>query len=427
MDRAAAVALAAREDRELHISLFNPYEQRPPFTLHIGLAALADYSTEEFDREFIEPSRRWARCIAGCLHVLHEQRLVNLLDERHRGLDIALYSTIPTGAGLSSSAAIQVATMMNLRDHFNIAAELDPMWLALLCQRARPHLAAAPRGIAGLVTSCAGLSGSLVKLLCQPHELQGLLQVPESIRIIGIDTGVRARAHDSQYDRTRCAAFMGHAMILAKMHEMGRAAGLRLVADPTRGYLANLPLDDYKQYFRQFLPESIRGGAFLAGFGPTTDPATRVEPDIDYPVQSAIDHHVHEPSRVRNFVQFLEQAAALRAHSPARSATLDKAGHLMYASHISYTRDALLGAPEADLLVDLVRKNEHLGLYGAKITGRGQGGTVAVLANTGEKTDAAILEIVAEYQRQTGKTAEVFWASGPGAWEMGTRVVSLDG
>jgi len=218
---------------------------------------------------------------------------------------------------------------------------------------------------------------------------------------------------------------MGHRMILAKMEEMGRRAGMRLVGDPTRGYLANLDLDDYKKYFRQFMPERMRGRDFIAKFGATADAATRVDQDVEYAVQGATDHHVHEAQRVRNFVTFLEQAGQMAPHSAERGVTLDKAGHLMYASHVSYTRDALLGADEADVLVDLVRRNEREGFYGAKITGGGSGGTVAVLANVGERVDAAVGKIVEEYRTRTGRDAEVFGRSSPGAWEVGTEVVMI--
>jgi L-arabinokinase len=218
---------------------------------------------------------------------------------------------------------------------------------------------------------------------------------------------------------------MGHRMILGKMDEMGRRAGMRLVGDPTRGYLANLDLDDYKKYFRQFMPERMRGRDFIAKFGATADAATRVDPDAEYAVRGATDHHVHEAQRVRNFVTFLEQAGQMPPHSAERGVTLDKAGHLMYASHVSYTRDALLGADEADVLVDLVRRDEREGFYGAKITGGGSGGTVAVLANTGDRVDAAVARIVGEYRARAGRDAEVFGGSSPGAWEVGTEVVEL--
>jgi L-arabinokinase len=74
-----------------------------------------------------------------------------------------------------------------------------------------------------------------------------------------------------------------------------------------------------------------------------------------------------------------------------------------------------------------VRRTARAGLYGAKITGGGSGGTVAVRANTGERVDAAIGEIVAEYGRRTGRAAEVFGSSSPGAWEVGTVEVNLRG
>jgi L-arabinokinase len=145
---------------------------------------------------------------------------------------------------------------------------------------------------------------------------------------------------------------------------------------------------------------------------------------VEYAVRPATDHHVHEAQRVRNFVQFIEEASAMPPHSGERGRTLDKAGHLMYASHVSYTRDAMLGADECDLLVELVRKNERMGFYGAKITGGGQGGTVAVLANDDERAREGIGAIVEEYEKRTGKKAEVFWGSSEGAWEAGSELVT---
>jgi L-arabinokinase len=86
--------------------------------------------------------------------------------------------------------------------------------------------------------------------------------------------------------------------------------------------------------------------------------------------------------------------------------------------------DAMLGAPECDLLVDLVRRHERAGLYGARITGGGSGGTVAVLCDAGERTDAAIGQIMDEYQRQTGRKPEVFLGTSPGAWHTGAMLVT---
>jgi galactokinase len=102
---------------------------------------------------------------------------------------------------------------------------------------------------------------------------------------------------------------------------------------------------------------------------------------------------------------------------------LDRAGHLMYGSHLSYTNDALLGADECDLLVQLVRGRESQGLYGAKITGGGSGGTVAVLCEQSSEADGAIAQIMDRYAQQTGKKPESFLGDSPGAWHVGTAVV----
>jgi galactokinase len=184
--------------------------------------------------------------------------------------------------------------------------------------------------------------------------------------------------------------------------------GCATAADPTRGYLANLDQDHYKSLFRPLLPEVIKGNDFLDRFRPLVDHASQVDPNTEYHVQQAADHHVLEARRVRQFVTFLEQASQHEVGTRPRMLALDKAGHLMYASHISYTNDALLGAPECDLLVKLVRDREREGFYGARITSRGCGGTVAVLCNQGPRTDAALAAIMAEYDKQTGKPATLF-------------------
>jgi L-arabinokinase len=422
LDRAAAVAMQERDDREVQVFSFNLYDEHRPFTFRMPLDGLADASAEDLRPEFDQPGRKWAGYLVGCLHVLHEQKLIDLRDPRVRGIDLALLSTVPLGAGVSSSAAIEVATMMNLAAHFDVARGFDPMRLSVLCQQVENRVVGAPCGIMDQVSSCAGRAGNLLRMICQPHELLAPLALPQGIRVLGINSNVKHSVGGGQYGRTRCAAFMAHAMMLAKMRELGGAAGKELARDPMNGYLANLDPDDYKRFFRPYLPEWMGGREFLEKFGGTIDTATRVEPDENYPVQHAADHHVLEARRVRQFAEFLEEAAKL-APSPSRAKLLDRAGHLMYGSHLSYTNDAMLGAPECDLLVQLVREHERAGLYGAKITGGGSGGTVAVLGHATEAADAAIGEIVAEYEKRTGHKADVFTGTSDGAWALGTAIV----
>ena len=425
LDRAAAVLLQERlHDREVQVVSLNLLDDHVPFTLRISLDRLAQADAESLQREFREPGRHWAAYLVGCLFLLHEQKLIDLRDPKLKGLNLALYSTVPLGAGVSSSAAIEVATMINLVDHFGIRAQLDPMRLSAMCQQVENRICGAPCGIMDQVTSCAGDEGSLLRLLCQPHELQLPVVMPEGVRAIGINSNVRHSVGGGQYGITRCAAFMAHAMILAKMRDIGRAANKTLEFDPMRGYLANLDPDDYKKYFRPYLPEFMIGQAFLDKFGSTIDTATRVEAQANYPVQHAADHHVLEARRVRDFVAALDEARSAPSKTRQQGKPLDIAGHLMYASHLSYTVDAMLGADECDLLVDLVRKHEPAGLYGAKITGGGSGGTVAVLCDETPRADEAIAQIMQHYEKQTGRKPEAFTGSSPGAWQLGTLLIA---
>lgn len=430
LDRAVATALFPRTDRQVQVFSFNLFDDHQPFTFRIPLDALATESIDALRRELAQPGRRWAGYVVGCLAILHYRKLIDLKDPSLKGVNLALLSTVPLGAGVSSSAAIEIASMMNFIDHYNLRDRLpkgdgrpDAMLVSAMCQQVENQVVGAPCGIMDQVSSCAGESGTLLRMICQPHNLQPPVHLPDGIRVLGINSNVKHSVGGGMYGKTRCAAFMGHRIILEKMREMGLAAGTTLVADPMHGYLANLDADDYKRLFRPFLPVNILGSEFLATYGPTLDTATTVDPAVSYHVQSATDHHVLEARRVKHFVQCLEAAAKLPIGDKARKIELDKAGHLMYGSHISYTKDALLGAPECDLLVDLVRKREGRGFYGAKITGGGSGGTVAVLANIGPTVDAAVQEIMAEYTKQTGLKPEAFLGDSPGAWAVGTVLI----
>ena len=98
-------------------------------------------------------------------------------------------------------------------------------------------------------------------------------------------------------------------------------------------------------------------------------------------------------------------------------------GELMYQSHASYTTCGL-GSEGTDRLVELVREaGPDQGLYGAKITGGGSGGTVAVIGRKG--SDDAIQEIVEQYAGETGHRPYVFSGSSMGADAFGTVRLSV--
>jgi len=424
LDRAAAVAVQGRDDRQVQVFSFNLFDNNQAFTFRIPLEALAETPIETLRTELGQPGRRWAGYLVGCLAILHQRKLVDLKDPAIGGINLALLSNVPLGAGVSSSAAIEVAAMMNFMDHLGLRRD-DPMLLASMCQEVENRVVGAPCGIMDQVSSCLGAESSLLRMICQPHELQPTLRLPTGIRVVGINSAVKHSIGGGMYGKTRCAAFMGHRIMLEKMREMGKANGAELLSDPMRGYLANLEPEDYKKFFRPHLPIHIEGKVFLAQYGGTQDKATQVDVEHTYHVLQASDHHVLEAMRVRNFVHHLETAAEMPAGSAQRKLPLDKAGHLMYGSHVSYTNDALLGADECDMLVQAVRQREHAGLYGAKITGGGSGGTVAVLADISPRADDAIAEILKEYEKESGRRPEAFRGTSPGAWEVGTKEIVI--
>ncbi|HYE66708.1 MAG TPA: hypothetical protein VD966_14055, partial [Pyrinomonadaceae bacterium] len=112
-----------------------------------------------------------------------------------------------------------------------------------------------------------------------------------------------------------------------------------------------------------------------------------------------------EHFRARAYVELLR--------TPHGERQLELLGELMYQSHASYSACGL-GSEGTDLLVRLVRAaGPRLGLYGAKITGGGSGGTVAVLGCRG--ADATLLAIADQYAHETGHRPHIFHGSSPGA------------
>ena len=166
--------------------------------------------------------------------------------------------------------------------------------------------------------------------------------------------------------------------------------------------------------FRGFaanIPESLDGAAFLAQYQGTTDLVTRVDPSRRYAIRTPTAHPIHEHERVTEWAQ------QLRSGPDAR-----RLGALMYESHASYSACGL-GSAGTDRLVALARAaGVARGIYGAKITGGGSGGTVAVLADAGARD--AVFDIAHRYAEETGRDAHVFEGSSPGAARIGA--VRLD-
>jgi len=277
----------------------------------------------------------------------------------------------------------------------------------------------APCGVMDQMASLLGREGKLLALLCQPAEPLAHVDIPASLAVWGIDSGIRHAVSGADYGSVRVGAFMGYRLM--ERHEENEAqrqeasgkggAPVRLGA----GYLSNVLPSEFEQRFSAALPESLSGAEFLAQFPHGTgDSVTSVDGSAVYAVRQPAKHPVYEHFRVKAFAELLHGEPV--AVGPF-SRQVELLGELMFQSHQSYSACGL-GTSGTDLIVELVRRaGITQGLYGAKITGGGSGGTVAVLGHVG--ASEAIDEVVAAYEQATGHTPHVFTGSSPGALAFG--------
>ena len=351
-------------------------------------------------------TERWASYVVGVVQ--------HCLPGVDAGLRIVIDSTVPEGRGVASSAALEVATGAAVAA--GCGRPMPAAELAAACQAVENHVVGAPCGIMDQMTSACGRRDRLLQLCCQPGTIEGHVAIPEGFRFYGIDSGISHAVAGADYGTVRTAAFMGYRMIAA-------VAGLPAVRDGTRvriddprwgGYLANLSAPELTE-LGGALPEEMSGAEFLERYDGLTDTATHVRPERRYPVRRATEHPVREHERVRRFAELL----GVLADEPRAAIEL---GRLMYESHESYGACGL-GSEGTDRLVQLVAaQGPAHGLFGAKITGGGSGGTVAVLGASG--AEPLVRDLAARYRTETGRDASVFAESGPGAAETG--VLRLD-
>jgi L-arabinokinase len=412
ISEAALVALQPSESRTLSIVSLGaepngrtPFFEMPLTDFERDGAPIGYQEAGSFFRR--DAASSWAAYVAGAFLVLMRERGVCF----KQGARLLIDSRVPEGKGVSSSAAIEVAVMSAILSAFDIS--LAPREMALLCQKVENLIVGAPCGVMDQMTAVCGEANQLLALLCQPAELQAMRQLSEDISVWGLDSGIRHAVGSGDYGSVRAGAFMGYRMI-AEVAGFAAAEtttpGIVRVNDPKwNGHLANITPAEFERCYRAHLPERIDGADFLACYRGITDSVTRVRPDQIYAVRAATAHPIYEHARVCRFAELLSRSAKDRE--------LEELGQLMYESHDSYSACGL-GSEGTDLLVELVRKaGSAEGLYGARITGGGSGGTVAVLGR--RDAGAAIEQVADEYERRTNYRPLVFSGSSVGAAAFG--------
>jgi len=360
------------------------------------------------------PEIRWTAYVLGAFFLLHERYPA----QTQFGASIYIESEVPLNKGVSSSAAVEVSVMKAAAASYGI--ELRGIELAEACQWVENVIADSACGIMDQAASVLGDVDHVLPLLCQPCIPRPLVKLPSGLRCWAIDSGVRHAVTGVEYEAARAAAFIGYRMIC-------EWEGLPIVKDDSgkiprysdpkwRGFLSNMAPSVFRSRYEQRLPEFLSGAEVLAQQSIHPDPFTTIQPEVIYRVRVCTRYAVEENQRIELFIEL----ARSNAQNPSHAA-FAQMGELMFQSHWSYTETGL-GCEATDELVDIAR--DHCGegrLYGAKITGGGAGGTVAILGASGAQQD--FQEVVAEYARLRSFTPYVFEGSSMGADRFGIHVL----
>ena len=288
------------------------------------------------------PTRTWSDYVAGVAITLGS-RGVQL-----RGVTAVIDSAIPLGSGLSSSAALELASAWTLSLH--TPPPVDPLALARAAQQAENEYVGVQCGLMDQFASAFGRAGHALLLDCRSFDHQSI-PLPASVRLVAIDTRTPHRLSASEYNarRTRCERGVA---VLATLHP-----GVESLRDVT--------------------PEMLRDAAYL------------LDPDT----LRCCRHVVDENQRV------LDAAHALV------NGQLELVGQLMAASHASLRDLYHVSSTELDALVEIA--SSVRGVVGARMTGAGFGGCTVNLVRPDavEELQAAV---TAQYPPRSGRQAAVY-------------------
>jgi galactokinase len=337
IDRATWLAIAPRHDHilNIHSEHFNE-------TIQFNL-----------DKSTPAPQKHWSDYVLGIAILLQKSGIAV------RGADILIRSDVPLGAGLSSSASLEVATAFALLAHAN--RELPKLEIAQLCQRAENEFVGAHVGIMDQFVCCFGQSNHAIFLDCRSlaHEA---VPLPPNIRLIMCNTMVKHEIASGAYNARR------------KNCEDAVAILKKVIPDI--------------RSLRDVTPDQLQQHSNLL-------------PDLLY-------------RRARHVVT--ENARVLAAREALLNNDLESLGALMQRSHASLRDDYEVSCNELDVMVDLA--SNFPGCIGARMTGGGFGGCTINLVLTDQVEQFAV-HIREGYQGATGIAPEIYsCAASDGAAEI---------
>lgn len=328
IDREAVVAAAPRRD-----SLFKIY-------------ALDVDETKEFDLND-EPQRMrgiWLDFIEGTIRLLKEK-----FPKLTTGADICFTSSVPIGAGLSSSAALEIAfgfTVLTLNE-----IGVNRIVLARAAQQAEHEFVGAKIGIMDQLTSALGKAGHALLIDCRLLDIKPIPLNFRDAQIVVCDSGVKHDLATGEYNTRRAECEEGLKILRSKM------PGVRALRD--------VSAVDFEKY-QALLPETIR---------------------------KRCRHVINEIKRTVQATEMLKFG---------RSADF---GKLMYESHVSLRDDYAVSSPELDFLVETARGIN--GVFGARMTGGGFGGCTVNLIGKSAVGEFQVI-VRREYENKFGFAPKIY-------------------
>ncbi|GJD20784.1 galactokinase [Rivularia sp. IAM M-261] len=266
-----------------------------------------------------EMQEEYARYIFGCIQVLKE------VGYTISPINLYVKSSVPLGSGLSSSAALEVATIRGIRQLFNLP--INDVEIAQFAQKAEIQYAHVQCGIMDQMASSLADTEHMLFLDTRTLERR-VLPLPEGAKIVVIDSGVPRTLTGSGYNQRR-----------DECTQAAQLLGVKALRDITDVSLV------------ETLPE---------------------------PLQRRARHVVTENNRVLEALQNVETRHV---------SSLQRFGELMNASHASLRDDYEVSVPALDILVDILQKTP--GVFGARLTGAGFGGATVALVAAGEEKNIA--------------------------------------
>jgi galactokinase len=304
-----------------------------------------NYSEQiEFDTHQLPsaPRHHWSDYLAAVAQKLSEQSI------SVPGANLLIHGDVPQGAGLSSSASLEVAICLAL---LRVAQrKMNGVDMALLCQRAENEFVGARCGIMDQFVSVHGQKDHALLLDCRSLTFTPE-PIPSEVRLVICNTMVRHSVAGGEYNQRR------HECEIGATHFAGLLPGVKALRDVS---------------LAQFAQHS-------AGLAET--------------VRKRCRHVITENARV------LAAAEALKQHD------LPRFGQLMRASHASLRDDFQVSCSELDLMVELAGKVD--GVFGSRMTGGGFGGCTINLVCSRD-VDAFQSAVAQSYEAATGQRPEIY-------------------